>query len=228
MVAGIFKIAMNENIDILSTTMSSIVRKYKMLVSLAAIAVLILLSVLWDMSAAVRGRLEAQVDLAFGHYKVMGYGLPGPEREGYVHLLHARYGIEFEKLADCLVSESLVNYANAYNAVSVPAIEKKFGRDTLQNTFEDAQREWLRGPSKEHWRVTKYLFSYIPDQVHDPNCFRSFAPGASMYKIVEQCGRPDEEIGSDAYTFVYHLQHGSIIISGPYLRRMDKIIYKDS
>jgi hypothetical protein len=206
----------------------SFVRKHKIFVSLAAIAALILLSVLWNMSASVRGRLDAQVDLAFGHYKVMGYGLPGPEREGYVRLLHARYGIEFEKLADCIVSASLVNYAHAYNVVSVAAIEKKFGRDTLQNTFEDAQREWLRGPGKQHWPATKYLFSYIPDQVRDPNCFRAFTPGASMYKIVEQCGHPDEEIGSDAYIFVYHLQHGSVMISGPYLLRMDKIIYKDS
>jgi hypothetical protein len=209
--------------------MSSFVRKHKILVaSLTAIGALILLSVLWDMSAAARGKIDAHTDLAFGHYKIMGYGLPGPEREGYVRLLHARYGIEFEKLADCIVSESLVNYANSYNAVSVAAIKNKFGNDILHNTFEDAQREWLRGPGKEHWPPVKYLFSYIPDQAHDPACFRAFAPGASMYKIVEQCGYPDEEIGSSAYIFVYHLQHGSVIISGRYLHRMDKIIYKES
>ena len=205
--------------------MSSFVRKHKIL---AAIVALASLSVLWDISAAARGKIDAYMDLAFGHYKVMGYGLPGPEREGYVSLLHARYGIEFEKLADCIVSESLVNYANAYNAVSTSAIKKKFGDDTLQNTFEDARREWLRGPGREHWTPVKYLFSYISDQAHDPACFPAFAPGNSMYKIVEKCGYPDEEIGSGVYIFVYHLQHGSVIISGPYLYRMDKIIYKHS
>ena len=85
--------------------MRNFIRKHKILASsLAGIAALVLLVILWDMSASVRGRLTARMDLALGHYKVMGYGLPGPEREGYVGLLHARYGIEFEKLADCLVS----------------------------------------------------------------------------------------------------------------------------
>jgi hypothetical protein len=87
-----------------------------------------------------------------------------------------------------------------------------------------------RKPDKpESWSLVKYLFSYIPDKPHDIRCFHSFVPGDSMYKIVEQCGLPDEEIGKDAYLFVYHLPHGSTVtIGGPYLRRVDKVIYSGS
>jgi hypothetical protein len=50
----------------------------------------------------------------------------------------------------------------------------------------------------------------------------------SMYLVVQKCGRPDEEIGSGLYVFVYHLRDGSkILISTPYLTRIDQVGFTD-
>jgi hypothetical protein len=122
--------------------MKSFVHKYKILAASGGAIALILLAVLWDASAAVRGRLSARIAIASGHYRLLGYGLPGFEREEYVRLLRTRYGVEFEEIAKCIVSRSLVAYADAYNSISGEAIEKKFGHNVLENTFEDARRTW--------------------------------------------------------------------------------------
>jgi hypothetical protein len=69
----------------------------------------------------------------------------------------------------------------------------------------------------------------MPDKAHDATCLRAFAPGSSMYKIVEKCGHPDEEIGTDACAFVYHLSDGSrVTIRGPYLQRVSSIVFSAS
>ncbi len=51
----------------------------------------------------------------------------------------------------------------------------------------------------------------------------------SMYLVVQKCGRPDEEVGSGLYVFVYHLQDGSnVSVSTPYLTRIDYVSYTDA
>jgi hypothetical protein len=49
-----------------------------------------------------------------------------------------------------------------------------------------------------------------------------------MYLVVQKCGRPDEEIGSGLYVFVYHLRDGSTVgISTPDLARVGYVTFTD-
>jgi hypothetical protein len=51
----------------------------------------------------------------------------------------------------------------------------------------------------------------------------------SMNTVVEKCGRPDEELGSGIYIFVWHLADGSTISIGtPYLDRIADVRFTDA
>jgi hypothetical protein len=163
----------------------------------------------WDSSASLRGTLAAGFDLARGHIALLAYGLPPGYRDEYTHLLKERYGIERRQIALCLVSKSLTDYADSYNRMSVAAAKATFHRDVFTETAQDAQRIWLHtAPGFTPQRRVEYLFSWIPDHPRDPACFRSLNPGMSMEDAVQQCGRPDEDIGRDNYVFVYHFADG--------------------
>ena len=65
------------------------------------------------------------------------------------------------------------------------------------------------------------MFPNAPEKARTADCFRSLKPEMSVYAVVQKCGRPDEEIGSGMYVFVYHLQDGSMVgISTPELTRI--------
>jgi hypothetical protein len=98
----------------------------------------------WTPAPELQGRLHARFDLALGHYKVLGVGLPGPERPEFIRLLHERYGVEFDKVADCLVYPELLAYVKSYNSVSMAAANRKFGHDVFTETYHEADEKWER------------------------------------------------------------------------------------
>lgn len=76
--------------------------------------------------------------------------------------------------------------------------------------------------------IVKELFPSAPAQAQNVGCFVSLTLEMSMYAVVQKCGRPDEDIGSGLYVFVYHLHDGStVMISTPYLTRIDSVSYTD-
>jgi hypothetical protein len=77
--------------------------------------------------------------------------------------------------------------------------------------------------------IVQEMFPNAPKKVKNGECFRSLTPRMSIYKAAEKCGRPDEEIGSGVYIFVYHLQDGSTIAIGTSsLNRIDHVAYTDA
>ena len=75
-------------------------------------------------------------------------------------------------------------------------------------------------------QIVDYLFSYIPDTPRKPACFRSLKPGMSMQAIVEKCDRPDEDTGSDAYSFLYHMPKGrTVTVTTPRLKSIQTVSY---
>src|SRR5437867_3902378 len=102
--------------------MNKVINRRNALLALAAIVVL---PVTWWISAGLRGRLMARYDLARGHYRVLAYGLPPPGVVEYRQLLRERYGVEYRQVALCIVSPSLISYADAYDGVSAAAINRK-------------------------------------------------------------------------------------------------------
>jgi hypothetical protein len=103
---------------------------------------LVLLALLWSAAAPVRGQLDARLEIARGHYEVLGYGLPAPWRAEYVRLLRERYGISFRAVAVCIVSRTLVAYVEGYNSESTAAANRKFGHDVFEECVEDARKSW--------------------------------------------------------------------------------------
>ena len=76
--------------------------------------------------------------------------------------------------------------------------------------------------------VFKDLFPNAAAKAQNAECFRSLTPEMSMYAVVQKCGRPDEEIGSGVYIFVYHLHDGyTVSIGTPYLTRIDHVGFTD-
>jgi hypothetical protein len=96
----------------------------------------------WLESASARGRWVARFDLARGHYVVLGYGLPPRGVAEYKQILRERYSVEYRQVALCIVSRSLVSYADAYDQVSAAAIENKFGHDVFKKSWDEADRKW--------------------------------------------------------------------------------------
>ena len=74
--------------------------------------------------------------------------------------------------------------------------------------------------------IVKDMFPNAPQETESVKCFRSLTSEMSIYMVVQKCGKPDEEIGSGLYVFVYHLHDGSAVtISTPYLTRIDHAGY---
>jgi hypothetical protein len=204
-------------------------RKHKILAALIVLAALVLFVVAWDASASLRGRLAARMDLARGRYVVLAYGLPPGGSDEYARLLKERYGIEYRQVALCLVSPELVAYADSYNKLSVAVAENRFHLDVFRETWEDAQRIWLHHtPQFTPKRIVKYLFPYVPDKPRESACFPSLKPEMSMRALVEKCGRPDEDTGSDAYAFLYHLpKGGTVAVMAARLNSIQTVTYTD-
>jgi hypothetical protein len=109
----------------------------------AAVAVLAVLLIVWCESGwwpipTVSGQIEARMDVAHGHFKELGYGLPFAGADEYARLLRERYGIDFHYVDFCTVSRQMRAYADAYNEVSTIAAKRKFGRDVFREAYDQA------------------------------------------------------------------------------------------
>ena len=73
------------------------------------------------------------------------------------------------------------------------------------------------------------MFPDAPEKAKTADCFRSLRGGMSMNAVVEKCGRPDEEVGSGMYIFLWHLDDRSTVSIGtPYLERIDYLLLTDT
>jgi hypothetical protein len=74
--------------------------------------------------------------------------------------------------------------------------------------------------------IPRDLFPNAPSKTQSVECFRALAPSISMNMVVQRCGRPDEEVGSGIYIFVWHLADGSTVSIGtPTLDRIYDVRY---
>jgi hypothetical protein len=73
------------------------------------------------------------------------------------------------------------------------------------------------------------MFPNGPEKAQSVACFRALKPEISMDAVVQKCGRPDEELGSGIYIFVWHLVDGSTVSIGtPTLEKIRDIRYTDA
>jgi hypothetical protein len=77
--------------------------------------------------------------------------------------------------------------------------------------------------------IARAMFPNAPEKTKNVSCFRGLTAAMSMNTVVEKCGRPDEELGSGIYIFVWHLADGSTISIGtPYLDRIADVRFTDA
>lgn len=96
----------------------------------------------WWLSASLRGQFAARMDVARGTYTLQVYGLPVQWRGEEARILQEKYGIRMKAVAGCVVTDSLVNYVDAYDEYVMAAANRKFGRDIFKESMEEAERNW--------------------------------------------------------------------------------------
>jgi hypothetical protein len=125
--------------------MKTFCRNHKTLAFFAAFALLVCGVIVWNETAFTRGQVAAHFDVARGHYKILGYGLPAPGHPEYIRTLHDKYNVEFHPVAGCIVSQSLISYVDGYNGVSVAAANRKYGRDIVHESLKEANASLTNG-----------------------------------------------------------------------------------
>lgn len=90
----------------------------------------------------LKGRADARKDLQAGKLRIETMGPPpAPWEVTYVKLLKERYGITYSWVAGCIVNDRVSGHARAYNQIMEAEIERRFGKDALKNTADEAQKK---------------------------------------------------------------------------------------
>src|SRR6266849_2966110 len=65
-------------------TMRHYLRHHKGIAAISAFGAFLVFCWFWDLSASIRGHLDARIDVNRGRYQLLGYGLPSPSHPEYV------------------------------------------------------------------------------------------------------------------------------------------------
>jgi len=92
--------------------------------------------------AKIKGRADARKDLQAGKLAVEVMGPPPPMwMDAYQRLAKERYGIEHRWVAGCMVGSRVMGHADGYNEIMEAEIERRFGKDALKKTADEAQKK---------------------------------------------------------------------------------------
>jgi len=100
------------------------------------------------------GTKEAREDIDHGTPKLKLYGRTRADFDEWQAICRDRFGVQVEALAGCTVTEHLVRYVDAYNAVVKNHVATKFGAQS----YEEA--------SKAAWQL--YQSRQKPTGAHPP------------------------------------------------------------
>jgi hypothetical protein len=82
--------------------------------------------------------MEAHIDLARGRCRQLGAGLHPFGMDMYARILRQKYGVDYQSLGGCTVSNATIDYIDAYDSVSEPAINRKFGHDIFKEVATES------------------------------------------------------------------------------------------
>ena len=102
-------------------------------------------------AAYIRGTKAAQEDLLQSTLKVKVWGMPEEWLGPNLFEKHLKEGftIELVRVAECLVTDEIVDEAKGYNDVAVAEIEKRYGKGILERVHADAVGEFEQTRKKE-------------------------------------------------------------------------------
>lgn len=89
------------------------------------------------------GRRYAEQDIRENCLAVeVSGGPPAAWDNDWVRLLRERFQIELRWVAGCLVNYQIIGHERGYNEVSSAEIQRRFGRDVVWETRNEAQEKW--------------------------------------------------------------------------------------
>jgi hypothetical protein len=91
-----------------------------------------------------RGRTDAQNDISRGVLVYEYAGLPAPTDEEETRILKERYHIELRRVAGDEVRIDAISHMVGYNEISLPEIQRRFGKDILQKVDEEAKANYAK------------------------------------------------------------------------------------
>ena len=97
------------------------------------------------------GRRAAAEDVKKGRLVYYAGGLPPPHEELFAEILRNEYKVSLV-LTGCVINSEEFQRGLGYNEVSVPEIERRYGKDILKQVDERAQKEYeerLKTPRRE-------------------------------------------------------------------------------
>jgi hypothetical protein len=95
-----------------------------------------------------RGRTDAQNDVNHGVLVYEFAGLPAPTDDDEIRLLKERYHIEMRRIAGEEIRIDAISHMVGYNEISLPEIERRFGKGILQKVDEDAKANYEKKNGK--------------------------------------------------------------------------------
>jgi hypothetical protein len=117
--------------------LSALTKKASTIVVLAALCFMFDLFFL-GLTGAPMGTVHASLDRVLGNLRTKTYGHHHPVIYEYQKLMSERYKVSIDHITGCTPSPWERSYVKAYNAISRPAIEKKYGRDVFDESFSEA------------------------------------------------------------------------------------------
>jgi hypothetical protein len=94
------------------------------------------------------GRQEAERDIAVGQMKfqIYGYMAGFSERDkAFTRLMRDRFDVSVEAVAQCIVTDEIVEHAKGYNGRIEEEVNSKFGPGALDRTWDDSAT-WYQLP----------------------------------------------------------------------------------
>jgi hypothetical protein len=95
-----------------------------------------------------RGRADAQNDISHGILVYEFAGLPAPSDDEEIRLLRERYHIELRRVAGDEIRIDAISHMIGYNEISLPEIERRFGKGILEKVDQEAKANYEKNHGK--------------------------------------------------------------------------------
>ena len=95
-----------------------------------------------------RGRSDAQNDVSHGVLVYEFAGLPAPTDDEEIRLLRERYQIELRRIAGEEIRIDAISHMVGYNEISLPEIERRFGKGILEKVDNEAKATYEKKNAK--------------------------------------------------------------------------------
>lgn len=125
-----------------------------------------------------KGKRDALKDIEAENLNIKTMGRQASWTAVWLKLLKDKYNLKVFYLSGCNISDDEMNYAKGFNEISQFEISKRFGKDVLKETFEQAEKIFEDNyPNIEKFEIENISFQSLVDSngsAKCPECNESF------------------------------------------------------